>query len=79
MSIYQQLLDKFGAEIQSDILIEEMSELTKAIIKRRRGLEHNIAEEIADVQIVLDQIKIMHPDWLTWKQIKLKRIEENIL
>lgn len=79
MSIYQQLLDKFGAEIQSDILIEEMSELTKAIIKRRRGLEHNIAEEIADVQIVLDQIKIIHPDWLTWKQIKLKRIEENIL
>ena len=56
-----------------------MAELTQAISKHRRGLEHNTAEEIADVQIVLDQLKLANPEWLTWQQIKLKRIKEEIL
>ena len=79
MEIYQKLIDKFGVEHQELILIEEMSELTKAIIKKRRGLEHNIEEEICDVLIVLDQLKLAYPEWLTWQQIKLKRIEEEVL
>ena len=79
MKIYQKLIDKFGVEHQELILIEEMSELTKAIIKKRRGLEQNIAEELADTQILLDQMKILYPEWLTWQQIKLKRIEEEVL
>ena len=43
------------------VLIEEMAELTKALTKSMRG-EHNladIAEEIADVQIMLDQAKLI--------------------
>ena len=79
MEIYQKLIDKFGVEHQELILIEEMSELTKAIIKKRRGLEHNIEEEICDVQIMLDQMKILYPNWATWQQIKLNHIEQNIL
>jgi NTP pyrophosphatase (non-canonical NTP hydrolase) len=79
MEIYQKLIDKFGVEHQELILIEEMSELTKAIIKKSRGLEHNIEEEIADVQIVLEQLKLAYPNWITWQQIKLKRIEEEVL
>jgi NTP pyrophosphatase (non-canonical NTP hydrolase) len=79
MEIYQKLIDKFGVEHQELILIEEMSELTKAIIKKRRGLEHNIAEELADVQIMLDQLKIIYPQWKSWEQIKINHIEQNIL
>jgi hypothetical protein len=79
MSIYLTLLQKFGYDHQAGILVEEMAELTQAISKHRRGLDHNTAEEIADVQIVLDQLKLANPEWLTWQQIKLKRIEEEIL
>lgn len=73
---HQLALSKFGENAQKEMLIEEMAELTQAILKDRRGRESNIAEEIADVQIVLDQIKLLHPDWKTWEQIKLKRLEE---
>jgi NTP pyrophosphatase (non-canonical NTP hydrolase) len=79
MEIYQKLIDKFGVEHQELILIEEMSELTKAIIKKRRGLEHNIEEELADTQILLDQLKIIYPQWKSWEQIKINHIEQNIL
>jgi hypothetical protein len=79
MSIYLTLLQKFGYDHQAGILVEEMAELTQAISKHRRGLDHNTAEEIADVQIVLDQLKLANPKWLTWQQIKLKRIEEQLL
>lgn len=73
---HQRALNKFGENSQKEMLIEEMSELTQAILKDRRGRESNISEEIADVQVVLDQIKLLHPDWKTWEQIKLKRLEE---
>jgi len=76
MNIHQQSLTKFGEQKQKDMLIEEMSELTQALLKDRRGRESNISEEIADVQIVLDQIKLLHPDWISWEQVKLKRLEE---
>lgn len=79
MSIYLTLLQKFGYYQMAGILVEEMAELTQAISKHRRGLDHNTAEEIADVQIVLDQLKLANPEWLTWQQIKLKRIEEEVL
>lgn len=72
----QRALNKFGETNQHIKMIEECSELIKAISDKLQGNEHNISEEIADVQIVLDQIKILHPDWKTWEQIKLKRLEE---
>ena len=75
-TIHQQALTKFGERNQKDMLIEEMAELMQALQKERRGLEHNISEEIADVQIVLDQIKLLHPDWISWEQMKLKRLDE---
>ena len=76
MNIHQQALTKFGEQKQKDMLIEEMAELMQALQKERRGLEHNISEEIADVQIMLDQIKLLHPDWISWEQMKLKRLDE---
>ena len=57
-------------DAQSDMMIEEMSELTKALLKERRALHRdppdawkqatmNIADEIADVIIMLTQLTII--------------------
>lgn len=77
-SIYEKAILNFGIENQKNMLIEEMAELIQAIQKDRRNLDHNIQEEIADVQIVLDQIKLLYPGWKSWEQIKLKRLNERL-
>jgi len=57
--IYQKAIDTFGVPGQVDILIEEMAELTQALLKWRRGKDvmDNVHEEVADVEIMLAQIK----------------------
>lgn len=77
-TIHQRALSKFGEQNQKDMAIEEMAELTQALLKERRGRESNVAEEIADVQIVLDQMKLLYPEWKTWEQIKLARLNESL-
>lgn len=58
--IMLQALSRYGVDAQDDIAIEEMSELTKAIIKNRRyktfATLENLYEELADVYIMLEQI-----------------------
>lgn len=49
----------YGEIAQIDVAIEEMSELIQALSKYKRGKEHNVEEEIADVSIMLDQLKII--------------------
>lgn len=62
MNVLQKALDTFGVEMQKDMAIEEMSELTKAIIKERRGkgTKEEIIEEIADVLIMMEQLRIVY-------------------
>ena len=50
----------FGEKAQEEVAIEECSELIQAITHKHRGREHNIAEEIADVEIMLEQLKIIN-------------------
>ena len=62
--IYNDALDLWGNSTQIDILIEEMSELTKAFLKARRnheagGLSWDVLEELVDVDICLEQIRRM--------------------
>ena len=74
----------YGAQMQGDMCIEEMSELTKAILKYRRAenknkneaeyLEDDIIEEIADVQIMLDQMRIIFGDTSSQEEYKLNRL-----
>ena len=54
-------LEAFGAEAQMVMAIEEMSELTKELCKRRRGRDNveAIAEEVADVEIMFQQMVIL--------------------
>ncbi|MCD8356273.1 MAG: hypothetical protein LUE11_06850 [Clostridia bacterium] len=66
-NIMQRAIDTYGVQAQCDVAIEEMAELTKALLKIRRADDHtaqmaaldNIIEEIADVSIMVDQLKIM--------------------
>lgn len=57
--VFRNAVQKWGKEAQTDMMIEEMAELTKEILNERRGRDHNIAEEMADVQIMLAQMEII--------------------
>ena len=52
----------YGADSQTFMLFEEMAELQKEICKSRRGEDNRrfIADEIADVEIMLAQMKIIY-------------------
>lgn len=58
------IVTKYGSKPQEDMAIEECSELQKAILKNRRkpSVEHwgDIVDEIADVEIMLEQLKTIY-------------------
>ena len=58
-TVYQAALCKWGADLQTMMAVEEMSELTKEICKIKRGKMDldALAEEIADVTIMLEQLR----------------------
>jgi len=76
--IYGKAWKRWG-ELQFDVLIEEMSELTKEICKMRRGKDNRneIAEEIADVEIILAQMKLRFGKERceAYRQAKLARLQ----
>jgi NTP pyrophosphatase (non-canonical NTP hydrolase) len=60
-NIFKQAVDHFGVENQLLKLVEEMAELTQAIIKHRLYPDepkhfNNLLEEFIDVNIVLEQL-----------------------
>lgn len=59
---YQEAIDAFGKEKQEEVAVEEMAELIKEICKNWRGRDNRaaIAEEIADVTIMLEQLRIIY-------------------
>lgn len=59
--ILSDAVELYGADAQITVAIEEMSELTKELCKAKRGKANidNIAEEIADVEIMVEQLKII--------------------
>jgi hypothetical protein len=77
--IYQKAIEVFGIPMQLIMAIEEMSELTKEIIKDLRGKRNfaHISEEIADIEIMLEQLKIIYKnadDVNIYKHDKLYRL-----
>jgi len=76
--ILQKAIDKFGEKSQKEMMLEEMNELSLAFLRESRGRESNVSEEIADVQIMLDQMKLLYPEWISWEQVKLRRLEERL-
>lgn len=83
-TIIQKAIETYGADLQKQVAIEEMAELTKEICKdfRGKGNREHILEEIADVKIMLSQLLIMY-DIKVWELndvivSKLTRLEERL-
>lgn len=81
--VLKRALTKYGIKEQSLIAVEEMSELTKELIKNHRGKpnEDQIAEEVADVLITLDQVIEGYGiagDVERWIDFKINRLEERM-
>ena len=76
-------LAAFGRDSQVMVAIEEMSELTKELCKNCRGRENttHIAEEIADVEIMLQQLVMLFDcagQVETFRRYKLERLAGRI-
>lgn len=79
--IYISAIRTFGAYGQERVAIEECSELIQAISHKHRGREHNIPEEIADVEICIEQLKIINgcaKEVERVKAEKMKRLYDRI-
>lgn len=62
--VFKDAIEEFGEAAQVTMVFEEMAELQKELCKWMRNGEsveatHHIAEEIADVEIMLDQMKLI--------------------
>jgi len=59
--LYQKAIEKWGIELQLDMMIEECAELIHAIIHLKRELcpytLDMLREEIADVKIMIEQME----------------------
>lgn len=83
-SVYVKLIEKYKDK-QLIVAIEELSELQKELCKTLRGNinKENIIEELADVYIMLDQIKIYFS--ITYNEVKemidkkIERTKERLL
>lgn len=82
-ALLQQTVEKFGHERQIDKAIEEMSELTQALLKDRYAEDdaftNNVYEELADVFITLNELFFIYPhqklaDKIVDKLERLKKI-----
>lgn len=81
--ICHKAIELWGQNLQTVVCMEEMAELMQSLSKNIRGVhnEPNIAEEIADVEIMLEQLKqIFHVrgDVEDYREKKLERLEKRI-
>ena len=83
-TLYERALRVWGKDPQMLQVIEEMSELTKEILKNVNLKKDNTAEiieETADVEIMLEQLKCCYhikDEVEAYKKEKLKKIEERL-
>lgn len=84
VSLYHKAIVNWGLPAQLDQLQEECAELIMAVNKHRRSkgrLKSHIAEEIADVQIMMEQIQyglMLQKKCAKWRALKLKRLERRL-
>ena len=81
--LYGKALATYGLEKQLIVAVEEMAELQKELTKILRGtgdIDH-LVEEVADCEIMLEQIRYFYGLGLsveTVKELKLKRLEKRL-
>lgn len=92
LKIMKQAIEKYGVNNQMAKVQEECAELIQAISKLNRAgssdhpgrtakaAMNNLMEEAADVQIMLDQIRIMYPShaYDTIRTQKIARLEKRM-
>ena len=84
--ILQKAIDTYGSEAQIRMMMEEMAELQKELCKlyRAKDSTHTIAihdrilDEMADVQIMLDQMRLLFGDTDSRELEKLRRLAERL-
>ena len=78
--ICNKAINSYSNASQKIKAIEEMGELIQAISKSLLDGENNVEEEIADVEIMLTQLKIMYSlnDIENWRNYKLNRLKERV-
>ena len=84
-TLYQKAIDTWGDRAQLEMAQEEATELALAIRRLIRGKENAITElvsEIADVEIMIEQIKFMNPHCVMAiedeKDFKLNRLNDRL-
>ena len=74
--ICKRAVEVFGKDTQILMYFEEAGELAQAISKDKRGFKDkaNIAEEIADVEIMLEQLKYIYKCHHAVERIKQQKV-----
>lgn len=72
--IYKQAIETYGVESQTRMALEEMAELTNALMKLARGRVTipDVIEEIADVKIMMEQLSYIYGKDTVQQQIDYK-------
>lgn len=86
--ILRNAVETYGNSMQETKAMEELGELIRAIarartcdVEERDTALENLAEEMADVEIMLEQLKIINNNRdkiKTWRSIKLGRLRARI-
>lgn len=81
--LYELVIDKHGVDAQLNVVIEELSELIKEVCKIKRGIGNmtNLAEEVADVEIMCEQLRYLYnidSEVDSWKESKLTRLADRL-
>lgn len=85
--ILQDAVDVYGTDSQIGVAIEEMSELTHALSRYQRAKREgkldelhvrDILLEMADVQIMLNQLRLIFGDDVEEEIFKLERLERRL-
>lgn len=85
--VLKKAIEQNGKHTQLIVLTEELAELVKCTTKILRNGEqphllYNMAEEVADVEIMLEQVKMIYPgikkDIEYFKKCKTERLDKLI-
>lgn len=84
-ALYKRTVETWGERAQLEMAQEESTELALAIRRLIRGKDNAMSElagEIADVEIMIEQIKYMNPHCVqaieTEKDFKLNRLNDRL-
>jgi len=79
--LYEMAIKEWGVSAQMLMAIEECSELTNAIRGIIRGRKANVAEEIADVEIMCAQLRLMFGSYAVEREKtkKLARLRQRLM